>query len=746
MVIEALTWFWNTQRPREGWLAPLLLAAAIGALIGGVLAVGWVPEDGVVVPTAVLGLLLGAGLAKRPLSTLAAWTFILLYGLLITVIYLAQLWPPFDVAWRGWAALREYWLQNGALYFDRTASWFEAVSSGGSSDETIVFATLMGLIAWFLAAYVGWSAFRQRRPLLGLTLMGLVVAINGYYGAAPIYWAAAFVGVAVLITAVLHFANLEFEWQAHGVDYSREIRVELVLFAGGIGLALLLLALLLPAFSITRLRQAFVRQPVVTQAEETLRRVFAGVQPPRNPDLAPGRSVGGGLLPRSYLLGVPPEEQQTVVMLAEVSPEGQVARHWRAQSYDVYTGRGWALSDERRATLAPDAPIPLPPAAGQTVITQTVEWVFDEREIRYTLGFPLRLDQQVVTTWRGLTDYVRAEGSGSRYQVTSQLTTAGPDTLRTATLEAVPPVIIARYTNLPDDLPQRVRDLAQEVAGDAPTPYDQALALERFLHQYEYSLEVPLPPPGADPVDYFLFDLQQGYCDYYASTMVVLARSLGLPARLAVGYLAQPADARGVQTVRQINAHSWAEVYFAGYGWVEFEPTAPFAVPAEPEATLLPGAPPTFEAPGLEQPPIPERAPQRPFPWRPVLAVLVLAAVLGVVVVRQRRKRQPWDDVQWAYGRLQHSAHKLGQPVAASQTPDEFGRDLQRRLDAFATRPHLQRLTDDLRAPITTLTHSFIEHQYGPHKEGRRETAVAAWNHLRPRLWLLRLLRRLRRG
>ena len=101
---------------------------------------------------------------------------------------------------------------------------------------------------------------------------------------------------------------------------------------------------------------------------------------------------------------------------------------------------------------------------------------------------------------------------------------------------------MARYTTLPDSVPQRVRDLAQEIAGSQTNPYDQARAIEQFLRQYPYSLEVQTPPREVDPVDHFLFEQRAGYCDFYASAMVVLARAVGLPARLAVGYLAQPED------------------------------------------------------------------------------------------------------------------------------------------------------------------------------------------------------------
>ena len=109
-------------------------------------------------------------------------------------------------------------------------------------------------------------------------------------------------------------------------------------------------------------------------------------------------------------------------------------------------------------------------------------------------------------------------------------------------------------------MPPRVAALAQEVTAAAATPYDQALALEAFLRQYPYDLGIPAPPPEVDVADFFLFELQRGYCDYYATAMAVLARTLGLPARLASGYAAAAPDEDGVQTIRQNLAHSWPEI------------------------------------------------------------------------------------------------------------------------------------------------------------------------------------------
>ncbi len=126
----------------------------------------------------------------------------------------------------------------------------------------------------------------------------------------------------------------------------------------------------------------------------------------------------------------------------------------------------------------------------------------------------------------------------------------------------LPPTWLQRYLALPDTIPQRVRDLAQQVTAGAETRYDQAQAIEDFLRAYTYTLDLPLPPADRDVVDYFLFDLKKGFCSYYASAMVVMARSVGVPARFASGYAQGTYDfEHGRWQVTELNAHSWVEVY-----------------------------------------------------------------------------------------------------------------------------------------------------------------------------------------
>lgn len=161
------------------------------------------------------------------------------------------------------------------------------------------------------------------------------------------------------------------------------------------------------------------------------------------------------------------------------------------------------------------------------------------------------------------------------YAMVSLVSTATDDDLRSASTQ-YSSTIRDHYLQLPSKLPQRVRDLAAELTKDAPTPLDKALAIEAYLRssEFTYSQDIEAPPDGADGVDHFLFETKTGYSDYFASSMAVLLRAVGVPARMAAGYApGDPNIQNGLLAVRDSDSHGWVQAYFPGYGWIDFEPT-----------------------------------------------------------------------------------------------------------------------------------------------------------------------------
>jgi hypothetical protein len=131
-----------------------------------------------------------------------------------------------------------------------------------------------------------------------------------------------------------------------------------------------------------------------------------------------------------------------------------------------------------------------------------------------------------------------------------------------------------RYLQLPSQLDPRIPELAQQIAGSETTPYLRAMAIERYLStRYQYTLQLPSQPP-ADPIADFLFHRRRGHCEYFASSMAILLRTLGIHSRIITGFRgAQFNQLNDNYIVRASDAHSWVEAYIPGAGWTTFDPT-----------------------------------------------------------------------------------------------------------------------------------------------------------------------------
>ncbi len=163
--------------------------------------------------------------------------------------------------------------------------------------------------------------------------------------------------------------------------------------------------------------------------------------------------------------------------------------------------------------------------------------------------------------------------SDQPYVVTASISSATPAELSEAG-DDYPPWVVDYYLSVPFTLSERVRSLAEKVTGEAESPYDRVMAVKRFLSRIKYDTEVSPSPPGVDGVDYFLYDQESGNCVHFASSMAVMLRSVGIPARVAVGYApGEYNKATGSSVLRAKERHAWPEVYFPGYGWVGFEAT-----------------------------------------------------------------------------------------------------------------------------------------------------------------------------
>ncbi|HZJ83786.1 MAG TPA: transglutaminase domain-containing protein [Clostridia bacterium] len=142
--------------------------------------------------------------------------------------------------------------------------------------------------------------------------------------------------------------------------------------------------------------------------------------------------------------------------------------------------------------------------------------------------------------------------------------------------------IMENYTQIPDSLPSRVHELTISIVNEIDSDYEKAMIIRDYLKDnYSYTLNTPYTPLGEDFVDFFLFELEEGYCTYFATAMAVMGRSIGLPTRYIEGFSMSSASYENhIYNVRNSHAHAWVEVYFPNIGWLPFDPT-----PISPEAS-----------------------------------------------------------------------------------------------------------------------------------------------------------------
>ena len=278
------------------------------------------------------------------------------------------------------------------------------------------------------------------------------------------------------------------------------------------------------------------------------------------------------------------DEELEIVGTARLSPEVRFTAevngdpgdaNWHAATYDTYTGDGWVRTGDESSVDASDG-LAEPPAATRTVeSTVTVESELP--------AFPAPWRATAVSGDGAESATVDEHGvirpgssldAGDTYVAESDVAAVDPALFADADAEDYPDDVHERYTQLPETTPDRVGERTEEILDEAnaETPYEQAAAIEAYLiEEYDYSLSVE--QPDGDVADAFLFEMDAGYCTYFATTMVAMLRSQGVPASFATGYGPGETTEDGEEVVRGQDAHAWVQVYIPEYGWAEFDPT-----------------------------------------------------------------------------------------------------------------------------------------------------------------------------
>ncbi|NOZ48547.1 MAG: transglutaminase domain-containing protein [Chloroflexi bacterium] len=577
----------------------------------------------------------------------------------------------------------------------------------------------------------------------------ILLATNVFYAATGQEWLLLLMAALVLLSVRLQQFHREQAWTRHQVDFSPEYRLDLYVVSGFATVGIMAMMLMAPNVRLQPVVNAFWSffDAPYLQIERRSERLLTGLdRPPRR--LIGGGDVTIGGLPRAHLLGGAPALSEQVVLRVRIDsplpPNLTPNYRWRALTFSVYNGRGWENPppiDVQRYKSGEIWAQAL--AESRPLLQQSFDFGRGQPYWLYALAEPVMVDRPYRVHLRAPGDPVGLDIRAGRYTVISALANASE-----AAMRAAPPAdaqALAPYLQLPPDIPPRVYKLARTLGARLDNAYDQARAIEAYLRRYRYNLQVPSPPVQRDVVDWFLFDLRQGYCDYYATSMVVMARSLGIPARLAIGYAPGTLDPEtGWMTVTEADAHSWPELYFEGLGWIPFEPTAarvvyvwPASAPAPEDQSLQNAA---ANAATLER--LRRRLWWTHGLWRwPVALLLVLGLSLAIRTVGRewllrRRAQHAW---QLGYWRLATWGQKWGIATADWLTPTET-----RQLWALALHqePLPDRLVQETMTAIDALMAGMMQRSYAPaHVWLPDAQARRIWRRLRWHLWSVRLHR-----
>ena len=726
---------------QEGWTAFTFISLALIMVTWSMSEAGYGTDlDSLIFVTlgAIVASLL---LAKSRLPWLLAHLFSLIYGISwIAFVISYQLPDTFSA--------RDKLLELGY----RIGSWFQqTILGGGLGTDPLMFVVVMSILFWLMAYLAMWFSFRAHNSWAALLPGGITLVLNLYYGPERI----AFLLVPYLLFVLLYIVRLnlftqEKEWKRRHVRYDVDIVYSFLRYGATLAVLAIAFAWIVPAAASSERAEVFFSrfsEPWERVKDEWIR-LFSTLQSER---VQPGTPSFGAVLD----LGGPVNLGNVTLMDVQAS----AGRHWKAAVYDRYTGTGWTAMNTESMFLEAGEPFPEAVAhEARRVITQTYTIYTPNATQLYTLGQPerfslpvrasvLKVEAPEGTPLAASVATISSRytlGGGDSYIVVSNIPSGTEEGMRLAGEEY--PDWIARYLELPDELPQRVRDLALEITADYDNAYDKAAALERYLRTYTYNEQIQAPPQGMDGVDYFLFEIQEGYCNYYASALAVMARSVGIPARLAAGY-AQGDWEREVQAyrVREHHAHAWVEVYVPRFGWIEFEPTANEPVIVRPRIAgstnqdmgdqrfsdpdmgipedeyLGSGAP--FDPDALERLLAEQRRKERIRTWTRVGGVLGVSLAIILLAWWQGRRRM--DEERPAalyYERMVRRASFAGCTMALADTPHEYATRLSGSMDDA-----------DSERLIGRITNAYVGERYGQKNPARFQPDFA-WRDLRPPL------------
>ena len=736
--------------PAEGWSSVLLLILMCALLGWAVDDAHWVLGDQSntdFLPWAGgLAVLWGFAAAKLGRGRLVAHGVGALIGVAFLLLAVgSQLAPDQDLATMIRVTADRVWYAVDDL----------VIQGRPTTQQISHYLLVLGGLVWATGQFAGYTAYAHHRPLSAVVLPGTILVLNVSITILNQYAALALFCLAALLFLVrFHVADEQRMWARHRIaDVGNAVGLSL---RAGLAFVALALAgsLVLTSFASSDPLSGWwqgLDQRLVDFGSQ-LARFF--------PSGGPGTSFGSASFGDTVTIEGKWTSDATPVLVITTEPDAPKLK-WRAVTFERLVASQWSHGGAE-VSVAADEPLlagtsELPTeTVATTPMTYTVTGIRNDPERLFAPGYPASVDRPARVRIVGEDWFGGGSVDGARsYTATAAIPvlTEGVDGAMTANRlraagQAYTLGMRALYLDLQpgtagDDVTALLSTILEE--SGAQNPYDKARAIERYLSDptiFEYQPNVlDVDCGGRGIADCFVFS-KKGYCEHFATTMVVMLRLAGVPARLVEGFLPGERDASGKETITKAQAHAWVEAYFPGYGWVDFDPTASIGQPqaiddGPPVASPTPG--PTGAAvtprPSGRDPrdePVGGTSGGSPRPTAgsgPVILVIVpLVAIilaLGVRWFRRRLARPVQPEI--VYRTVVAMAGRLGHPRRPTQTVYEYLGTLS---DAVPTaRPELQ-----------LVGRSTVETTYGRRTLSPDRLAALGEAQRRLRFALLRLL------
>lgn len=559
-------------RRRWDWFAAGLLVALIYTAAGRLSITNWTRTIGYAEILAGVGAMAGLGLGYSRLKHRTAWWLAIALTIIIVPWQMAHLVTRQSTIP---GILGEEWSRLGDA--------FGQLASQKPVYDLIFFSAIIACLYWLIGLYCGYQLIRGTNILGILILPTFPTLIVQYYDGYDVnrIWIVAFYFVLILLLiGRLNILRNREKWENKRVFTGSEPEFDLSNTIFIVTAAIILITWVFPVPSAAipdavRLWQK-INEPYdsvrswINQTLDTLR------NGPGDGFEAYGNDLSLGLR----------ANQGTRTVFSVTPPKVDSPRfYWEMRIYDTYQDGVWSNSNNNWSKGFSPQEGDLAVFRGQAAQTASFDfrwkgdssrllavppqplWTSHGGTIEYENAGPTQLD---LTSWHA-EPFLQAE---DRYSVRSELINPTIYAMRNAGTH-YPEWVTKRYLQLPGTFPEKIRTLAKDLASSQPTVYDKVETITEYLReQIKYSPSIAAAPPGTDPLEWFIFTWKSGYCNYYATSEVMMLRSIGIPARMAVGYAEGTREDDGTFTVRERDAHAWPEVFFPGIGWVDFEPTA----------------------------------------------------------------------------------------------------------------------------------------------------------------------------